>query len=180
MSTCDYCGAPLGAGRVDRRYCTGAHRTAALRQRQASRSRDGQTQVDRVLRLLRQRGRDGVDPTDFAAPHVRDGGKPIMRLAARINDLRARGFVITTSRRGAVASYVLVSGPALPEPAAPAPGLRPLVPATNASEGRATTWPGRASGELVRPSEASAGRLFDRDIGAAPPVNAIDPQEHAA
>ena len=66
------------------------------------------TQKQRVLRMLNQRGGLGVTPVDFQGPDVIDGGKPILRLAARVGDLRDDGYVIRTFKKGQVAKYVLV------------------------------------------------------------------------
>ena len=65
------------------------------------------TQIDRVLRALRS---GPVAATDFAAPNVRDGGKPIMRVASRVLELREQGYLIFTTRRpNGVAVYQLAS-----------------------------------------------------------------------
>lgn len=45
------------------------------------------TQRQRVKRALDQRGPRGVSPVDFTSPTI-DGGPPIMRVAARIYELR--------------------------------------------------------------------------------------------
>ena len=66
------------------------------------------TQKERILRMLNQRGGLGVTPVDFQGPDVIDGGKPILRLAARVGDLRDDGYVIRTFKKGQVAKYVLV------------------------------------------------------------------------
>lgn len=66
------------------------------------------TQRDRVLAALRRAGRRGVTPIDFQAPHVVDGGTPIIRLASRILELRERGYRIDSRRDAGVARYVLV------------------------------------------------------------------------
>lgn len=50
-------------------------------------------QVDRILLALRS---GPVSPIDFAAPNVIDGGLPVMRVAARVQDLRDRGYEIST------------------------------------------------------------------------------------
>ena len=50
------------------------------------------TQKERVLARLRA-GHD-VSPTDFQLPNVVDGGKPILRVAARILELRQDGYQI--------------------------------------------------------------------------------------
>ena len=77
------------------------------------------TQNDRVLALLRQRGDQGLNTVDLMAPAV-DGGKPILRLAARIFDLQQQGHRIRSVRRSnATVSYFLVEEPreAAQEPA---------------------------------------------------------------
>jgi hypothetical protein len=70
------------------------------------------SQTDRVLALLRARGDRGVNLTDFSLPGVVDGGKPITRLAARIIELRDRGFFISrTMDANGTARYTLDSEP---------------------------------------------------------------------
>lgn len=51
-------------------------------------------------------------PLDWQAGRVVDGGKPILRLAPRILELRAEGMPIETAARRPVALYVL-PGPAV-------------------------------------------------------------------
>lgn len=64
------------------------------------------SQNERVLLALMRYPR--VSVTDFLAPAVVDGGKPITRLAARINDLRAEGHKIERAGRvNGCASYRL-------------------------------------------------------------------------
>lgn len=74
------------------------------------------TDKDRILARLR----DGntVSPVDYQAPTV-DGGKPILRVAARINDLRNEGHRIDTiGKKHGCAVYALVrSAPRLVEQA---------------------------------------------------------------
>lgn len=66
------------------------------------------TQTARILRALE---RGPVTPVDFGAPDVIDGGKPIMRVAARIQDLRDRGYQITTSTApNGIAIYEMEAG----------------------------------------------------------------------
>lgn len=75
------------------------------------------SQNQRVLALLRSRGEQGVSPVDFAAPNVVDGQAPIMRLAARIKDLRDDGLPIRDAGWvGPVRRYVLEQPTAAPEP----------------------------------------------------------------
>ena len=67
------------------------------------------TDKERVLRRLRA-GHD-VSPLDFDATTdaVVDGGKPIKRVAARINELRDEGHQIdTVGRRNRCALYRLI------------------------------------------------------------------------
>lgn len=65
------------------------------------------TQTQRVLRALRALGDHGVTSVDFLPPTV-DGGPPILRVAARIHELREDGFVIQTRRGSTVDKYVLI------------------------------------------------------------------------
>ena len=66
------------------------------------------TQNERVLKLLRARAGEGVNTTDLMAPDA-DGGKPILRLAARIDDLRRRGHGFEVRRRSnGTTTYVLL------------------------------------------------------------------------
>jgi hypothetical protein len=70
------------------------------------------TQVKRVRMALERAGKRGVTPVDFMGPIVIDGGPPILRLAARILDLRNDGLAIEASTDpNGVARYVLVSEP---------------------------------------------------------------------
>lgn len=64
------------------------------------------TDKQRVHRLLIARGDLGVSPVDFQSPTI-DGGKPIMRVAARIKELRDDGEPITTELVNRVALYRL-------------------------------------------------------------------------
>jgi hypothetical protein len=52
------------------------------------------SQTQRVLAALRHRGAHGITAADFAAGRVIDGQKPIMRVAARILELRQAGHRI--------------------------------------------------------------------------------------
>lgn len=66
------------------------------------------TQRDRVLSALRHAGPTGLTQVDFLGPQVCDKGKPITRVAARVNELRDQGFTITSSgTRHGCAVYVL-------------------------------------------------------------------------
>ena len=78
------------------------------------------TQNDRVAKMLRAAGRRGLTQLDLDGP-TPDGGKPIRRLASRINDLRARGYEIdSTGRRNRMAVYRLISEPVPVSEAEPA------------------------------------------------------------
>lgn len=70
------------------------------------------TQRARVLRLAEQRGAQGFTAKDFMPPTA-DGGPPIWRCAARVNEIRKAGRAIETRHEpqqgGArVARYVLL------------------------------------------------------------------------
>lgn len=117
------------------------------------------TQRDRVERMLHQRGSLGVTPLDFQGPEVIDGGSPIQRLAPRIDELRKRGHIIRTFKKGKVARYVLVPGVAMVAPqetpmvvvagvvGAERPSERPVVAAP--MSGRALESPPVCDEELV-------------------------------
>jgi hypothetical protein len=69
------------------------------------------------------RGVLGITQVDFLGPNVIDGGKPILRLAPRINELRELGWIIKTFiEADGTARYVLVphvevvEGPVLTTP----------------------------------------------------------------
>lgn len=81
---------------------------------------DRMTQRDRVLQALRNRGGHGLTQVDFILPGVCDGGTPITRVAARIEELKGEGYTIATQpeRRQRCVVYWLVSEPI---PAQPAP-----------------------------------------------------------
>jgi hypothetical protein len=68
------------------------------------------TQTARVLAALRSRGAHGITAADFAAGRVIDGQKPIMRVAARILELRQAGHRIEVigERDGGCYVYRLV------------------------------------------------------------------------
>jgi hypothetical protein len=67
------------------------------------------TQQDRVLAALTRAGARGVTQVDFLLPNVIDGGAPITRVAARVNELRNDGFQIQTDgERDSCAVYKLV------------------------------------------------------------------------
>ncbi len=66
------------------------------------------TQRARTLRALLRVGARGLTAADFASGQTCDDGPPIMRLAARVQELRDSGLTITsTGRRGPLAVYVI-------------------------------------------------------------------------
>ncbi len=90
------------------------------------RDRNTPSQRHRVARALRLAGSRGLTQVDFDAPAL-DGHPPIRRLASRINDLRATGWVIDSSgRRLGMARYVLVREPARQADPAAVPDDRAL------------------------------------------------------
>ncbi len=67
------------------------------------------SQTERVLNALRKAGPRGITAVDFALPDVIDGGPPIMRVAARVMDLRRQGHtIIASGRRQKCQAYELV------------------------------------------------------------------------
>src|SRR4051812_44300588 len=68
------------------------------------------TQTERVIAAARSYR--GVCAVDFLGPDVIDGGKPITRVAARIQDAEERGYVFETiGWRSKMKVYRLVSEP---------------------------------------------------------------------
>lgn len=93
------------------------------------------TQAERVLKALRSYR--GVSQVEFLAPNVCDNGKPITRLAARVQDLRDQGHEISIigRRHGCVVYRLEREAPGVerdgrsPERgAAPAAVAEPAVP----------------------------------------------------
>jgi hypothetical protein len=78
---------------------------------------DRATQASRVLRLLVKRGNTGLTQADFLPPRIADGGKPIARLASRIEELRNDHGVgiVSGGRRASLEVYVLADLATLPD-----------------------------------------------------------------
>lgn len=57
------------------------------------------TQAERVFDALYLADRRGITQIDFLRFPTIDGGPPITRVAARIEELRDRGYVITSGER---------------------------------------------------------------------------------
>jgi hypothetical protein len=75
------------------------------------------TQTERVLRLLERRGPHGVTAVDFQLPDIADGGKPILRVAARILELRDQGHrIVDGGVRNKCKVYILEPAQTEPEP----------------------------------------------------------------
>lgn len=68
------------------------------------------TQKQRVLRALERAGRRGITAVDFASPNVCDGRDPILRLSARVDELRRDGHRIerTGERRNRCPVFALM------------------------------------------------------------------------
>lgn len=67
------------------------------------------TQRQRVLAALEDAGASGVSPVDFLGPQVIDGGKPILRVAPRVEELRKQGYRISSYRQpDSTVRYVLL------------------------------------------------------------------------
>lgn len=67
------------------------------------------TQRDRVLRALQLVGERGVTQADWLRQPTPDGGPPITRLAARVEELRETHEIVVNGRRDSCAVYVLRS-----------------------------------------------------------------------
>jgi hypothetical protein len=75
-------------------------------------------QRERVLRALRSAGDHGITQVDFLVPGTVDGGRPIVRLPARIDELRGGGHHIEhAGRRNRCVVYILAAPPAQAAPA---------------------------------------------------------------
>jgi hypothetical protein len=62
-----------------------------------------------VLTLAQRRGRAGVHSSDFEPGQTADGGPPIRRLAARVDELRNLGHRFNTRKRSdRTVEYVLI------------------------------------------------------------------------
>ncbi|HTE60086.1 MAG TPA: hypothetical protein VK631_07015 [Solirubrobacteraceae bacterium] len=112
------------------------------------------TQTDRVLAALSRAGARGITAVDFAAPDVCDGGKPIMRVAARVKDLRDAGFEIETGgERDSCAVYKLQAHRG--------------EQVTSEAQARVAVIKGAPGLEAAVPPESS-GTLFDAPAAPAP------------
>ncbi len=94
------------------------------------------TQSQRIARALKMRGPRGITPLDFIGDTF-DGGTQIMRVAARVQELRDRGLTIENVG-GQHAIYVLrdpEGGENAPESTPTAPGHTPVSPLGTAPQG---------------------------------------------
>jgi hypothetical protein len=121
------------------------------------------TQRDRVLAALRHAGPAGLTQVDFLGPQVCDHGKPITRVAARVNELRDQGFTISSGgTRHGCAVYVLKEQPSATTVSADPKGSP--MDAAVVAEG---------TPELI------SSRLFD-PVALSRPLGAYDDIEEAA
>jgi len=75
------------------------------------------TQTERVLAALKAVGPRGVTGYDFSGPVVIDGGHRVMRVAARVLELREQGHPVeTVGRRDGHVVYVLSGVEVAPAP----------------------------------------------------------------
>lgn len=82
------------------------------------------TQRDRVCRALQHAGPRGITQVDFLRTPTVDGGPPITRVAARVEELRAGGLrVENQGRRQSCVVYVLRPPVVSDEPARVQPSL---------------------------------------------------------
>ena len=112
------------------------------------------TQKERILNALRSAGARGISPVDFLAPDVCDGGKPILRVAARILDLKNEGHSIDCQTEAGVAVYVLRSE---------APVVTHSQPAPVVVDSRADVR-GDAGESPEEPSGLFDGALFEPEV----------------
>lgn len=81
------------------------------------------TDKDRVLKALQY---GVVSPLFFSQTPTLDGGKPILRVAARVKELRIEGYEISTERASnGTARYRLVSSPVVTTAEEPPSGAFP-------------------------------------------------------
>lgn len=107
--------------------------------------------AQRVLELARRRGSQGVHQTDFDAGRVVDGGRPIRRLAARIDELRDAGHWFTTRKhQDRTVTYVLVRDAG----------------AVSVAQREGTCPPGQAAEQLALECPPSRPGLYDQDEAA--------------
>jgi hypothetical protein len=78
----------------------------------AGRRLPARTQRERVLDALRRAGDHGITAVDFLLPDVVDGGPPIVRLPARVDELRHAGYVIVGAGRRAKCQVYVLNEPA--------------------------------------------------------------------
>jgi len=109
------------------------------------------TQKQRILAQLKAAGGRGVSPTDFLAPNVCDGGSPILRVAARILDLKNEGHSIDCQTEAGVAVYVLRSS-------------APVVTHSQPSRVVVNDAPVGNSGGIAGGSPEEPGGLFDASV----------------
>ena len=66
------------------------------------------TQRERILAALRKAGPSGLTQVDFLRFPTPDGGSPITRVAARVQELRDEGYeILSSGTRDRCALYVL-------------------------------------------------------------------------
>lgn len=66
------------------------------------------TQRERILAALRAAGRRGITQVDFLRFPTVDGGPPVTRVAARVQELRDEGLdIVSSGTRDRCAVYVL-------------------------------------------------------------------------
>lgn len=119
------------------------------------------TQNERVLRMLRQAGRLGLDQTQVGPPVASDGGKPILRLASRVSDLKAAGHeIVHAGRRHGCQVYRLTEG----------------VGSVSASQQTAPTSTPRPTAETGQdPCERPTGPTHARRVQRAAPYDPWSP-----
>lgn len=134
-------------------------------------------QRERIEKVLRERGY--VAATDFMAPNVIDGGKPITRVAARMLELRAAGYELERERaKNGTAIYRLIKAPlaAAGGNHTPHPHTVALPPQGDGTDGKEAGSADVDSDDSQPPTDPDDGggqlvRLFD--LPPVEPVSAI-------
>jgi len=112
------------------------------------------SQRDRILRALRNAGDRGVTQVDFLGFPAVDGGAPITRVAARIEELRKEGHpIVNVGTRDKCAIYRLATPTVAPTPILDGPGRAAPNPSVGGQLG--------VGGLTPAPSEHRRPAIFD-------------------
>lgn len=114
------------------------------------------TDKQRILRFALERGDQGFTAVDFQLPHVADGGKPILRVAARVKDLRDEGFVFHDGGTRNRCKVYILDRQSLADATKPAPTSGPPVGADRPSSAEEASPGGTGALFEIGPAQQSA------------------------